>query len=131
MSPGVHVDPVTLVVVPGLLGGIIIALVIVRFQRHSLSRIDPFESISTDVINAARIRVAGLGGLGLVAMALVVAVAVPRIGVPLAVGLVLGAGLAVLLIAYRNRTGAMPSSGRQPGANTTLAIDTPAVDGRH
>ncbi len=123
-------DPVTLVVVPGLLGGIIIALVIVRFQRHSLSRIDPFESISTDVINAARIRVAGLGGLGLVAMAVVVAVAVPRIGVPLAIGLVLGAVLALLLVAWRNRTGAMPSSGRRIGANTTLAIDESPVNGR-
>ncbi len=123
-------DPVTLVVVPGLLGGIVIALVVARLQRQSLSRVDPFQSISTDVINVARIRVAGLGGLGLVAMAVVVAIAVPRIGVPLAIGLVLGAVMALLLIAYRSRTGAMPSSGRQPGANTTLAIDTPAADGR-
>ena len=123
-------NPITLVILPGVFGGIVIAFVVTRFQRQSLGRVDPFQSISTDVINVARIRVAGLGGLGLVAMAVVVAVAVPRIGVPLAIGLVLGAVLAVLLVALRNRTGAMPSSGRQPGANTTLAIDTPAADGR-
>ena len=35
---------------------------------------------STDVINISRIRAAGLGGLGLFAMALVVAWFVPRIG---------------------------------------------------
>lgn len=120
-------DPVTLVVVPGFLGGIVIALVAVRLQRGSLSRTDPFtrEPISTDVINMARIRVAGIGGLGLVAMAVVVAVAVPRIGQSLAAGLVLGALFAIVLIARRSRSGPLPSSGQQAGANTTLSIDAP------
>lgn len=117
-------DPVTLVVVPGFLGGVVIAFVFIRLQRRSLNRSDPFQNDSpTDVINMARIRVAGVGGLGLVAMATVVAFAVPRIGQTLAAGLVLGAVMAVGLIALRSRTGAMPSSGQQVGANTTLAID--------
>ena len=123
-------DPVTLVTIPGFLGGIVLAVVFMRLQRGSLSRTDPFtrEPISTDVINAARIRVSGIGGLGLVAMATVVAVSVPRIGVPLAAGLVMGVLLAVALIVLRSRSGPMPSSGQQPGANTTLSIDAPALD---
>ena len=121
-------DPVTLVlVVPAFLGGIVVALIFVRLQRRSLSRPDPFKGDSpTDVINMSRIRVAGVGGLGLVAMAVVVAVAVPRIGQSLAVGLVLGAVFAAVLITWRSRSGAMPSSGQQIGANTTLSIDAPA-----
>lgn len=109
------------------LGALLIALVLFHLQRRALSRIDPFESISTDVINVARIRVAGVGGLGLVAMAAVVAFAVPSIGVPLAISAVLGVVLAVLLIVVRHRTGPLPSSGQQAGANTTLSIDGPAA----
>jgi hypothetical protein len=81
------------------------------------------EPLSTNVINIARIRVAGIGGLGLVAMALVIALAVPRIGQTLVAGLVLGLLFAFVLIARRRKDGAMPSSGRQSRANTILAID--------
>jgi Na+/H+ antiporter NhaD/arsenite permease-like protein len=120
-------DPVTLVVVPGFLGGVLVALVALHLQRRSISRVDPFEQQPrTDVINAARIRVAGIGGLGLVAMAAVVAIAQPRIGIPVAISVVFGAGLAALLIAVRRRTGGMPSSGERMGANTTLSIEAPA-----
>lgn len=121
-------DPVTLVVVPGFLGGIVLAIAFVHFQRRSLNRRDPFQGDSpTDVINISRIRVAGIGGLGLVAMATIVAIAVPGIGVPLAVSAVLGVVMAVGLIALRRRSGPMPSSGQQAGANTTLSIDAPDV----
>ena len=91
---------------------------------------EPKFPLSTDVINAARIRVAGIGGLGLVAMAATVAFFVPRIGQTLAVGLGLGVALAAFLIVRRRRKGPLPSSGAQPGANTILAIDaspSPAV----
>jgi hypothetical protein len=120
-------DPVTLIVVPGFIGGIVIALLIARLGRDRVGN-DPFtrEPVSTDVINVARIRVAGVGGLGLVAMAAVVALNVPRIGQSLALGLVLGVLFAVVLIARRSRSGAMPSSGQRTGANTTLSIDAPA-----
>jgi len=80
---------------------------------------------STNVINISSVRVAGIGGLGLVAMALVVAVFVPSIGVSLAIAAVLGTVLAVGLILWRRQTGPMPSSGRHPGANTVLSIDSP------
>lgn len=78
---------------------------------------------STDVINAARIRVAGIGGLGLLAMALVVAFNVPRIGLTLAAGALAGVALAAVLIVLRRKAGPLPASGGRPGATTILAID--------
>jgi hypothetical protein len=119
-------DPVTLFLVPGFLGGLVIALFI-KLRRRGETRAsgDVFNvgRLSTDVINMANIRVAGVGGLGLVAMALTVALNVPRIGQSMALGLVLGVVLAATLILLRRRQGPMPSSGRQGGANTVLAID--------
>ncbi len=125
-------EPLMLVVVPGFLGGLVIALFLARLQgrRPPEAAPDAFskEPLSTDVINMARIRVAGVGGLGLVAMALVVAWAVPRIGQSLAIGVVTGAVVGAVLIVFRaRRRGPMPSSGERPGANTTLSIDTPAA----
>ena len=121
-------DPVTLIVIPGLVGGIVIAVVAFlrqgRAPRHSsLATASRPEPPSTDIINVASIKVAGIGGLGLVAMAAAVALNVPRIGQTLGIGLVLGVTLATVMIALRRRTGSMPSSGQQPGANTILAID--------
>ncbi len=88
---------------------------------------DPFskEPLPIDVINMSRIRVAGIGGLGLVAMALVVAWDLPRIGLTLSIGAITGSVLAIVLILRRRQSGAMPSSGRRPGANTMLSIDVP------
>ena len=122
-------DPVTLILVPGVLGGLVMAWLIVKLQRRgSRPTPDPFPNMSsTDVINMAHIRVAGVGGLGLVAMALAVALWVPRIGQTLALGLVLGALFAAILIVRRRRTGPIASSGRSSGANTALAIDAPAA----
>ncbi len=100
-------DPVTLSMIPAFLGGVVIALVFHRLQRsHTIPPgIDPLarEPISTDVINMARIRVAGIGGLGLVAMAAVVAFFVPRIAQSMAVGLLAGVVFAVVLILARGR----------------------------
>lgn len=116
-------DPVTFVLVCSTVGGTIIAATVFRLQRPS-SRVDAGEDlrISTDVINAARIRVAGIGGLGLVAMAATVAWNVPAIRVAVGTGMLLGLVFAVALIARRRSSG-LPSSGQRSGANTTLAID--------
>ena len=126
---GGHVmDPVILIIVPGFLGGLVIALLFIRLHGRpadAASVTVASEPLSTDVINMARIRVAGVGGLGLVAMALTVAWAVPRIRQTLAAGLLLGAIGGVVLILRRRRNGPMPSSGRRPRANTTLSIDDP------
>lgn len=78
-----------------------------------------------DVINIASIRVAGIGGLGLVAIALVLAWSIPRIGQSIALGAVFGAVFAAGLILWRRRRGPIPTSSSHPGANTTLSIDEP------
>ena len=101
-------DPVTAVVVPGFLGGVIIAAFIVLLDRRrhrAPSVVVPYRAlpISTDVINMASIKVAGVGGLGLVAISAAVALNVPRILEATATGLVLGTCMAVILIARRSR----------------------------
>jgi Na+/H+ antiporter NhaD/arsenite permease-like protein len=116
-------------VVPGFVGGLVVAALFIRLQQRGRTprSTDAFDGApSTDVINIARIRVAGVGGLGLVVMAFLVAVSIPRIGQSLALGLILGAAFAAILILLRRGDGGMASSGRHPGANTVLAIDDQA-----
>jgi hypothetical protein len=123
-------DPVMLVIVPGFLGGLVIAVFIITRQRKPDDGVRPLvfreNPLSTDVINMARIKVAGVGGLGLVAVSVVVSLFMPSIRRPVTVSLILGVLFGAILILRRRRAGPMPSSGRRPGANTTLAID--AVD---
>lgn len=121
-------EPLVIILVPGILGGLAIAAAFVLLQRRGLRRPSHsthLQPVSTDMINMASIKVAGVGGLGLVAMAVAVALGVPRIGESMVVGIGLGAVGAVVVILRRRRTGAMPSSGRGLGANTTLRIDVP------
>jgi hypothetical protein len=65
-------------------------------------KLDP---VTPDHINMAHIRVAGVGGLGLVAMAAVVAWNVPEIAVAMTIALVTGVALAAGLIAWRRHAG--------------------------
>ena len=100
-------DPVTAVLIPGFLGGLLVAAFIVALRsrsHHDDAVVMPYRPlpISTDVINMASIKVAGAGGLGLVAMAGAVALGVPRIFEATALGLTLGTGLAVVLILRRS-----------------------------
>lgn len=121
-------DPVTFILVPSFAGGLAIAWLIARFHwrpSNVASDVAVDRTPPTDVINMARIRVAGVGGLGLLAMALVVAWFVPRIGQTLSVGALLGFGLGVVLIFRRRRTGPLPSSSGTAGANVVLSIDSP------
>lgn len=123
-------DPVTMVLVVGFLGGLALAGLVVlanRRERRVSPVIIPYrpERPSTDVINMASIKVAGIGGLGLVAIAAAVALDVPHIGQSVAVGLGLGAIMAAVMIVRARRNGPMPSSGGRMGANTMLSIDEP------
>jgi hypothetical protein len=122
-------EMLSMVVVAGAVGGIVVAvlLLVAHRLRPGGRAFDAFalksEAGRTDVINIASVRVAGVGGLGLVAMAMTLAWSFPRIGQTMALGAVLGAGLAVALILWRRRIGPMPTSSRSAGARTTLSID--------
>jgi hypothetical protein len=122
-------DPLVLILVPGLLGGIVIAVLAVLANRRA-ARTPPvllpsrLPGVSSDMINMASIKVTGIGGLGLVAMAATVALGVPQIGRKIGIGLVLGVVCAVIMILRARRSGGpMPSSGQHMGANTMLSID--------
>jgi hypothetical protein len=126
-------DPATAILIPGFLGWLVIAAAIILLQRRATPqsvavpyRPDP---ITPNIINMASIKVAGVGGLGLVAMAAAVALDVPRIAQSVGVGIALGTIGAVIVIWRRRQTGVFPSSGRAMGANTTLAIDSPVKPG--
>ena len=114
-------------VVPAAIGGLALAILFITLPglRRRTTTTDVFsaERLSSEVINASRIRVTGVGGLGLVAMALAVAIGVPGVGVPLALGGTLGILLGMVLIVKNRRNGPLPSSGRRPGANTLLSIE--------
>jgi hypothetical protein len=97
-------NPLIPFVVPAVLGGGVLALVLFLTGRPSqdISPASiPGPGISTDIINAAHIPVAGVGGLGLVAMATIVAWYLPAIRVSMAIAGVSGVLLAAALIAWR------------------------------
>jgi hypothetical protein len=120
-------EPLVFVLVPGLLGGLLIAAALFLRGSGGASAVAPVrrdvEAVSVDVINASRIRVAGAGGLGLVAMAAAVAIEVPRIGETVAAGAACGALLALALIRRRRALGPLNSSRGGSGAKVILAID--------
>ena len=118
-------EPLLIIVVPGVLGGLVLALI---FRRLGGGPEDApgdvrLQAASTNMINMARIRVSGFGGLGMVAMALTVAIFVPRIRLTMAIALGLGALMAAALIAMRRRDGALPSS-NNPGAHSMFPLGT-------
>src|SRR5262245_2205271 len=121
-----------LIVVPGVLGGFVVALLIGMSTRkprevETQTRLEP---PSPYLINMAHIRVAGVGGLGMVAMAITVTIFVPRIRSSMALALLLGGALAAALIAYRRRRGPLGSS-TTPGAHAMFPMETsqPAAPG--
>jgi len=126
-------DPVIGTLIPSMAGGLVIAFLLYKFHWRGpdvLSGPPIEQSARTDEINIAHIRAAGVGGLGLLVMALVVAWFVPRIGQTLIVGGVLGLGLGIALIIRRRRTGPLPSSSGTAGANNILSIDQPAASAK-
>jgi len=72
----------------------------------------------TDIINMSAIRVAGAGGLGLVAMAGAVALGVPEIGKSMLVALLGGAVSAAIVIRHRRQKGPFSSIDTDPRHHT-------------
>jgi hypothetical protein len=111
---------------PGLLGGLVLAAVLARLNRtpsSKLSRRSELEPISPDVINMAHIRVAGVGGLGMMGAALIIAVNVPEIGFALLVAVALGVITAGGLIAYRSRPNQPGAGGHNEMPPSVLTLD--------
>jgi hypothetical protein len=109
----------------GLGGGALMAAVMLRASRHGRQRLatpDAFarDPLSTDVINVNRIRVAGIGGLGLVIVAAAVALQYDLAALVVGLGLIGGATGALLLILYRRRGGPIGSSSGGLGARIML-----------
>ena len=117
-------EPLLIILVPGVLGGIILA-VLLASKRIAL-RTDGVERRlappSPSLINMAHIPVDGGGGLGLVAAVIAVALAEPRIRVALGIAMLLGGGLAVLLIALRRSRGPLVSGGDDSGPHSMLGL---------
>lgn len=93
-------------VLSAAIGGILM-LALMRYSHPNppISEPDSFQrdNLGTQVIDVSRIRVAGFGGLGLMAMAVALGFMIPRIGVSLALGLVGGFLVSIAIGAYRRQ----------------------------
>jgi hypothetical protein len=132
MNRGHSMEPLIIILVPGVLGGIAMALLIAQLRVRSRSATDGHRLAppSPGLINIAHIRPEGLGGLGMVAMAIVVAIFVPRIRLSMTIALLLGGALAAFLVARRRTTGPLSSGTDHPGAHSILGIVGPLQTGR-
>jgi hypothetical protein len=124
-SKEARMEPLLIILVPGVFGGFVLALLIAGKRQRTPSIVVPrrLAAPSPALINMAHIQIEGVGGLGMVAVAVAVAVSDPRIRLTMIVAAVLGAGLALVLIAIRRRTGALPSSGDGPDDRSILRLD--------
>jgi hypothetical protein len=122
-------EPLLMILIPGVIGGVLLALLIASAPpriksvavRRQLSAPTPF------LINMAHIRVEGLGGLGMVAAVVAVAIAEPRIRIATLLAAVLGCVLAFALVVARRRKGAFPSAGDGPDERSVLHLESPAL----
>ena len=117
-------EPLLIILVPGVVGGIILAVLLVT-RRIALRtgggdrRLAP---PSPSLINMARIPVEGGGGLGIVAAVIAVALADPRIRVAIGIAALFGAGFALLLIMLRRGRGPLVSGGDDSGPHSMLGL---------
>ena len=113
-----------LILIPGLFGGLVLALLIAATRRGTPPTFVPrrLAAPSPTLINMAHIRVEGVGGLGMVGAVAIVAITDPRIRLATVMALVLGAGLAMVLVAMRRRTGPLPSAGDGPEDRSLLHL---------
>jgi hypothetical protein len=113
-------------VLPALLGGLLLAVALFTANRRPSSGVvtrTSLEPMSPDLINMAHIKVAGIGGLGMLGAVLVTALALPEIAIALVTGIGVGAALAVGLIAYRSRSNAAGPGGPDRRLPTVFALD--------
>jgi hypothetical protein len=98
-------EPLLMILIPGLAGGLVLALLIARIGRATSGIVVPrrLAEPSPTLINMAHIQVEGVGGLGLVAASLAVAAHDPRIRLAVLLAGVLGIALALALIVMRRR----------------------------
>jgi hypothetical protein len=121
-------EPLLIILVPGLAGGLVLALLIAGRRPTTPATVVTrrLAAPSPTLLNIAQIRVEGIGGLGMVAAVVAVAVSDPRIRLAILLAAVLGIALALVLIGMWRRAGALPSSGGGPDDRSTLHLD----DGR-
>lgn len=117
-------EPLLIVLVPGVLGGIILAALLASKRINLPTGVGDrrLEPPSPSLINMAHIPVGGGGGLGIVAAVIAVALAEPRIRIPIGIAAVLGAALAWTLIVRRRRRGPLASAGDDSGPHSTLGL---------
>jgi hypothetical protein len=117
-------EPLLIVLVPGVLGGIILAVLLatkrIALRTGSVDR--RLAPPSPSLINMAHIPVEGGGGLGIVAAVIAVALAEPRIRVAIGIAALLGGGLAWVLIALRRARGPLVSGGDDAGPHSVLGL---------
>ncbi len=118
-------EPLLIILVPGLLGGIVVALLVFRFRPSHETVRRRLEPPSPGLINMAHIPVDGIGGLGMVATAITVAIFVPQIRFAMVTALLSGTAVAAVLIALRRRSGPRSSDNDHPGAHGIFGIDGP------
>src|SRR4029450_8406931 len=113
-----------LILIPGLLGGLVLAALIAATRRGTSPTFVPrhLAAPSPTLINMAHIPVEGGGGLGIVGAVTIVALADARIWLGTIMALVFAGGLAPVLIAMRRRTGPLPSTGDGPEDRAVLHL---------
>lgn len=117
-------EPVLIILVPGIVGGLVIAALIASHRINlPASGVDrQLAPPSPSLINMAHIRVEGGGGLGLFAAVVAVAIADPRIRVAVGLAALLGVGLALVLIAWHRRE-PLGSGGSGTSGHSMLGLE--------
>lgn len=120
-------EPLLLALVFGLFGGIVLSLVLSRNRRGTPPTFVPrrLAAPSPALINMANIRVEGIGGLGMVAAVIAVAIADSRIRVAVLIAMIFGGALALVLIRRRRRDEDLHSGSEGPTSRSMSHIYDP------